>query len=502
MKSNLQSVSLPAVIKGEHYFKDIELEGVVAEYSPDISRLIRVEASPYTEGVEKGANGEKTTVSGQVIFGILYESDYKSKLAYTTFTVPFEVSCEISLSNECYPQIKCDCTYLTCRLLGGRKVSLKAKLDVSVSGTRAEQVTLVSPESDSLETFFKTQSVTMPVPVGQTENTTEIKENIRLEQPVSSVVCASATLSPEKTEVYDTSATLKAEMNVSSLCELENGDYKTFESKFPVEISLTDDKIKSDTLLECNLEHRELSVVADLDEYGENRMLNLSADLKATAVIFQNETVAFPLDAFNKKHTCNCTKNVAAYQVKYPKQGRGMSFERSHSVNGEFDIILSATAFTEITEQKSTENGVFVKGRIKTEILAKSGESVVSKSYTDDFEDNIAYDGDGIPTQINISVYDCKASVYGDNVNIKTTAFASVEGEKRFAEQVLTNVEIEDDKLEIPGGFKFYYPDSGETVWDIAKKYHVDPERLARENAESLTEDGKLSGKRYVKVTV
>ena len=131
MKSELQTISLPKAIKPEHCFKDIETEGVLPDYSPDISRLVRVDAAPCVENVRCD---DKCEISGKLVFGLLYESDYKSKLAYTTFTVPFELKCDALAAKEIYPDVRCDCTYLTCRLLGQRKVSIKAKLDAYVIG--------------------------------------------------------------------------------------------------------------------------------------------------------------------------------------------------------------------------------------------------------------------------------------------------------------------------------------------------------------------------------
>ena len=52
----------------------------------------------------------------------------------------------------------------------------------------------------------------------------------------------------------------------------------------------------------------------------------------------------------------------------------------------------------------------------------------------------------------------------------------------------------------VGGGFRFYYPDESETIWDIAKKYRVDPERLMSDNAESIAPDGRLNGKRYITI--
>ena len=107
MKSELQTISLPKAIKPEHCFKDIETEGVLPDYSPDISRLVRVDAAPCVENVRCD---DKCEISGKLVFGLLYESDYKSKLAYTTFTVPFELKCDALAAKETYPDVRCDCT--------------------------------------------------------------------------------------------------------------------------------------------------------------------------------------------------------------------------------------------------------------------------------------------------------------------------------------------------------------------------------------------------------
>ena len=79
-------------------------------------------------------------------------------------------------------------------------------------------------------------------------------------------------------------------------------------------------------------------------------------------------------------------------------------------------------------------------------------------------------------------------------------AFVGLSGDEHRHIPVLAAVELGDADEPVGGGFRFYSPDESETIWDIAKKYRVDPERLMSDNAESIAPDGRLNGKRYITI--
>ena len=497
MKSELQTISLPKAIKPEHCFKDIETEGVLPDYSPDISRLVRVDAAPCVENVRCD---DKCEISGKLVFGLLYESDYKSKLAYTTFTVPFELKCDALAAKETYPDVRCDCTDLTCRLLGQRKVSIKAKLDAVMTGVRVDDITVAKADGSDLNTFFKTETLAVSLPVARAEAEAEIKENLRIGEAVASVVYSTAVFAPAETEAFDTSAAVKADMHISTLCELPDGGYRMYAHTVPVEVSVKNDAINGDSTLEAKMDYSELSAVADLDEYGENKVINLHCNVRAAVTVRQEGEVTLPLDAFSRKHTCKCTRDDADFDIRVPQAGKTVSLERSHETDGDISAVLgSATAF-EIGEARVSGNMLLVRGKAKTDVLAQSGESVVSRTFTDDFEDSIPFSGDIVPSVGDITVFESKAELYGDTLNIRAMAFVGLSGDEHRHVPVLAAVELGDADEPVGGGFRFYYPDESETIWDIAKKYRVDPERLMSDNAESIAPDGRLNGKRYITI--
>ena len=87
MKASTRTVYLPRRICHTTSEKEITLENPLPDLSPDISRLIRAEATAYPEQTEAGKDG--VTVSGRVVFGLLYETDYKNKLAHASMTTDF-----------------------------------------------------------------------------------------------------------------------------------------------------------------------------------------------------------------------------------------------------------------------------------------------------------------------------------------------------------------------------------------------------------------------------
>ena len=107
MKASTRTVYLPRRICHTTSEKEITLENPLPDLSPDISRLIRAEATAYPEQTEAGKDG--VTVSGRVVFGLLYETDYKNKLAHASMTtgLPAARWTPMSASSACMSIAAC-----------------------------------------------------------------------------------------------------------------------------------------------------------------------------------------------------------------------------------------------------------------------------------------------------------------------------------------------------------------------------------------------------------
>jgi len=133
--------------------RESEKELSLPDYCPDISRIIRMDATPYIEN--KTVNGDKCTVEGTYVYNMLYESDYNASLSYAAFSVPFSEKIDIKdagIENETAVKIKVK--RIGCKLINPRKLAVRTKsvLTVSVKSIKKALITDTASLPDNVFT--------------------------------------------------------------------------------------------------------------------------------------------------------------------------------------------------------------------------------------------------------------------------------------------------------------------------------------------------------------
>ncbi|MEG2003092.1 MAG: DUF3794 domain-containing protein [Clostridia bacterium] len=502
MKSKTKTVQIPKSINPVCCYKDIELDSALPDFSPDISRLVRIDATPYVENLKCE---EKCEIKGKLVFGLLYESDYKSKLSYVTFTSDVVQKCDIGTFSSCFPEAKMCCTYLTCRLLGQRRFSIKAKIETTVCGTTINDFTVAETENGDLNTFFKTADIPVLMPSGEYKNEFDFKQFAKSDKPITAVIYSNATISPPETAISEKAANIKANITVKTLCELEGNEneYSLFTNTFPVEINMNGDLITENSLVNTSLLITELSVIPDLDEYGENKIMNIKYIIKANALSREKAFLTVAADGFCGKNECECEYSSLSYDEPCQSAEKNIIFEKTFSSDGNMLEKIIDTQTDLVVTSKTVKDGMLnLKIKAKSDVLAKSDGSILSLSFSDDFEESLPFDSAAAVGDISIFPFEVSSTLYGnDSVSIRVMAFVKASGNVKTSQSTLSTLNIGDSFANSESGFVIYYPDADEDAWEVAKKYHTSPKKLLDGNRDIFDVSGKLkSGKRFVRV--
>lgn len=494
MKAKNKMINIPKIYGPYCCYKDLESDFSLPDYLPDISRLIKIEAVPEINGI---SFDEKCTVSIKLTFGVLYESDYKQKLSYASITSDISLKCEFPDDSEVFPFPSAEITYLSCRLLGQRKIAIKAKCQASTMFYTKNELCVADEYTDDLSVFYKTGSYTALAAAFSSEINGEYKEIIRADMPVFETVCSKINLSsPEKIKT-DNTLIIKANAYARLLCE-SDGSYNSITQTVPFELTLTDDRLNTAEAFAIKLSVRDISAFTDLDEYGESKAINLKFAIKADIIAFERVEITAPDDGFCEKSGVKCQFCDASYDSKDILAEKMFAFEKTYKAeNDGIGRILDVDTAFEITEKRVENGKITLKGRSKTNLLAENNDLVSAFTFTDDFEESIESDSiDEIVDDAEIFVFEQKADIVGSgSVCVRAMCCLSLSCHSRSQIHALTSLEgLEPSEL-IRSGIVFYYPDKEEDIWSIAKKYRVNPKKLSDLNRNSIDSSGRLTDK-------
>ena len=492
MSFETKNIFLPEITSDTVYRKDLEFDGSLPEDSPDVTRLIRVDARPSKPSVT--AENGKLCVKSDVVFGILYESDFRSKPAYAQVKASFSQMTDISApAGEYFPFANVRCAFLTCKLLGARRFVIRASMETAVSVITVCERTVTDARPDE-NTFFRTAEAEYRLPCRVFTEQRTFEGSAVAPKPVSGVIFTDGyCLSPE-TQAEEGLLNFKVPVTLKAFCEGEDGGFFAVPYSFEASLVCADPDI--DPAQEFSSDAHMVSCFAEseADEYGETRVIRFRCEICVNAVSYENTVETVADDAFCSDRITETSCTRADYHERAGELKHGFEFEKGYDTE-RTDIrgIIDMTVSFSVDSVEYGEGVLRIKGAYSAEYLAETDSGIIGGGFGDGYETSAALPKDEKAINVKVEPGDINCSVAdGETVTLRGSAKISAELYSARSLTVLDSVAATGAAPESESGLTFYYPESSETSWDIAKRYRKDPAGIKNGNPDSFDPEGKL----------
>lgn len=502
MKAESRAVLLPRTVLETGLDKDIELEGNLAEYLPGINRVIRTEANLIPEEVQ--INGTKAEVKGKAVFSLLYESDYKGKLKSERYTTDFAQKFDIGElpKGEYYPTVNCNCSYVSCKTLNPRKFILRCRGDIRLwVYSRAETQAVACAEAE--DAFFKkcTLKFSEKSPLIRRDFTLDERFSLEGYPPVSDIVYASLHITPFGTDVSEGGAVLRCNGIFKCLYEAEEDmGLKLVEKRFTPTFSIDDEEIYESSMLSVHIFSDSCEVLKEQDNYGENRILTMSAAVTVNADCYNEKELELPTDMFFEKYDCSSEKGKALYEDLKPLPPHKLLIEKTIEVPElPFEECIDVNG-EGIINEVTVENGICnVVGTCNINILGKEENRYQTYDLNVGFNEQLALQQWGLDSKIKAkaNIACAEASINNGRINIKLSGELECIKQEKHSISIITEGEIVQREAvsDADSTITVYYPDKGETAWDIGKRFYTSPNTIVEKNPEAFDGTGTITEK-------
>ncbi len=474
---------------------EISGEFTFPDYLPDVRRVLRVSAHPHITG--KYMNGERLELEGEVGMTLLYFSEESTVCAFTA-ALPFSQSIAIpGLDETAIITARLHTDSTACRLTGPRKCILRTKPTLSVRAAVQKHIT---PDLSSL-------------PAAETPNlcirTTELpasdlvcmsRADLRYAEDLSAgdgviVTVLSCEVSPTIREcrAMTGSVICKGEFAVTALCSIqEDGGIvcRTLSRRIPFS-EVLDDPIITEAF-RCEPDLTVTSVTPTVTEEGRNLGVDFVCDLALLCAA--DIRVPIITDAF-----------LPSYDVLLPTDPHTV-FRPLKTVTGalsasaalKFDskeppkAVTDACITASFDRWELKDGRIHLDGTLEVSLICASEETgylPLTQSVPLHWDTDAAGLGD---IQALLIQTDC--GIAGQNTRIDSAAGTVVcDAELSVLVSIAAKETHELPRaLTLPPDAKpyppirecliFCYPEQGETVWDIAKRYRIPPQTVCTAN--------------------
>lgn len=490
-----EKVKASEILCSEYLKQTAQADIIVPDICPDVLKVLRVSARAFI--TNKNIQQDRVYIGGVIKVNLLYlpEDDLCGKIKCINHSFDFNHMQEVPGAKAGMNlMVDTECENITCELINSRKLSVRAELGISIKITEETELEFATGPDDN--SCLCTRCTPLKILSSSLDFDREmtIRETLSIPQgkPIpGEFLKIDARPSSCELKTFDGRATLRGDMKLSILYGGENPE------ESPVEF------------LEFSLPFTEVFDIAEMKEAFEtehdiitkNINCNIinsdtpSLDVEILAGVFlkASETAEISVidDAFSEKENldirkkaCTVERFLDSFYVQLPQKEIFEVPEYLPEIKKVCDISLAPS----VCDISIADGKIQVKGKTVANLLyITSSPELPVAGCEQEYEFSHSFD---LPCACENAV--CEAKVTPEHISYTLT------GDRLIELRIITALSVKclssdktmlieeigetDEKPETLPEILIYFTKTGDTLWNIAKKYHISPDKIAYDN--------------------
>lgn len=479
----------------------VDLDFTLPDYCADIEKILKCSLAPkiYSRNFSAG----QLRVDGASVVRILYCDSTKKALRCCEQTVPFSATIPVSADPLDYIILtKAKPEYLNCRALTPRRLSIHGAFSLYVNIKEKYNCEISESSYDNaLQTKIRNESVC------------ELCEFLQEQFSVSESVSINAGVMVEtvvRNEVFvdlkdmsrkgdKLALNIEATLKMLYISDAASGEAEQFVYVFPY-THLIDSKTESMDVSDVRLDVLSYELLLSSRMVSEEPVVNLELKLCASFLGYKQKEISYVCDAFSISDDIVAgNEDLMVISDMLPLSKNGVLKTTVAMGDKKVQKIVDIFCEEPVVSGALSENNLSVSGKLNVCVLAicEDGELISIERRVDiDIQDSLEKTYNSIGN-LCFTVSSVSFRIGEDNelsLRFDTKLFAALRNSVNICQ--ISDVEKTGEKLfDTKCPLTLYYAKSGESVWDIAKKYSSDVDVIRTENdieEDEIAESGML----------
>lgn len=506
VKKMIRTKRCGKVITDQFYVED---DYNVPDAKADVSRIIMGDGEIKIEEMKRVENYLRVT--GKLKFTVLYVADEGERgLSFVESAIPFEEMVYIDGGDGKEYVMHNQRVEFHASMIHSRKLSIKALVELSVGEEeeRDEEVTVDVGSANQIYKRMQTAEV-LKLHTGK-KDIYRIKEQMNIpgtKENIQNLLWSDVTSRKLDSRLESDSLLLRGELLVFCFYESQDGKVDWVEQTVPYE-----GRVECCGAEESMYHHiypalSDVSIDVRMDEDGEMRALGVEGTLELRMAVYEEETMEILSDAYSVEQECRLeTKEMNFEEMIFQNHSKCKVVEELNLPELKDDIlqICHSSGKVQIEHMEQTEEGFQIEGVLHLNFLyVKENDAVPFDTWQGmvPFSYMIESKGKGEELKFDIShsLEQLSVSLLGSGeVEVKAViAFYSFFRRNKNL-NVITGMTFEpfdaEETAKRPGMIG-YSVREGDTLWDLAKRYHTTVEGIMEVNelsAENVKQGDKI----------
>ncbi len=462
----------------------IETEILIPDYLPQVFKIVKCFVNPVV--LQKQMSAARLTLDGYLRLSVFYQSDNDETLCQTEQKIPFSKQIELQNADYFAPDVSVsgEAEYVNCRAINQRRIDIRGAYALSVSAqAQCASEVVTSLQDGGVEQ--KTCNLNGMQVISVQEKVITTEDVIDFEEPPQTVLDIKCNASVSETKIISGKAVVKGVINADILYMAGTLRHakKTLTFNDVVEIDGVEDICESITFAQpC----------ASTLLTGENGAISLTVTAMLYIKTYKQTQTTAVCDAFSTMYDTELSFNTVYTQEKLDE----FSVETEAVTEGSLPDcnvdILEVFATPSQPELIQEDCGTSIRGRVIVHMFCKNELGEID-CYDKACEYNLPYtyqnDRQELLLSSRANIISVNAKKIGESASaailLRVDGMVSRRQAHTVVEQITCTQPLEKQQDNI--ALRIYYAQTGEPLFDIARRYAVSPGSIATAN--NLSDD-------------
>jgi hypothetical protein len=464
----------------------IECDVMLPDYCPDMVRILCCEADVVQSSLSH--HGQRLTLDGTVGLTVLYQSA-EGGVRRTEYKLPFSHSMDLKSADEgSMVTAVADLSYINCRAVGPRRLDVRGAIAIGVKvWAQKEEEAVVAAEGEGIQLKLKEMEACRVVgrlclPLRQTEDL-DLPQNT---PAPTAVLRATGSATISECRALDGRVVLKGEIALRICYTTDETGRHTDVAEYLLPLSQIADAPAAREGASCTAALRVCGVDVELGEdmAGES-VFTVEVHMLAFVHLCENMALQLATDCYSTRYPCEGKKKpVPVAGSGYVAQER-KPYKATLNVGEDLEQINCLWARPQKVSCQTTAEGSQVTGMLRIGILGQTADGVDFRERQTDFTLPLPQRvGRDFTPEVGVTLPEGSLSGIGE-MELECDIWVVGAASDGATMEVLTDIALTDDRpfeADPAVGIRIYYAQPGESVWDIAKRYHVAQGRILEDN--------------------
>ena len=454
----------------------IEDDAIVLDIKPDILNAISTSGTIciYKKEIQNG----KVKVEGKINTYIMYYADTEDGYIRSLNTnLDFSQSFNIPEAQEGMDlNLDLSVRSIDCKVLNGRKVNIKAIVDVNITILANEKVDFIKQVDNIKDIQLLNESFRINSLIGKGETKTYAKDTIKLDvaDNLSEVMKTNFRIINSDVKISYNKVLVKSDLEAKVLYLTDDNRINSVETIIPIMGFIDIQDVTEDNI--CDVEYEICNVIVD-PKNAEEHAIYVEVEIKIYCAAYKNNELNIVQDLYSPNVELNFTqKQIQAMQSKENLQD--VCSIRSKQVMPELngEKIYDVDILPIITNQTILQDKILYEGEVKLNFVYSTNNStgIETKEISLPFNFNMQCQNITQVTSVNtrMEIGLQNFVITSDNsVDIKIDLIFKVSMSNNANINIIDNIEVNENNIINKYSMVVYFVKPGDSLWKIAKKF-------------------------------